>query len=198
MRCSQQPVHLMTRDIAPASVTALLIAVLATGCVPLGPKLGREEVVASRINSDGQVAEQIIGVPTEHHWMMLIAPDGPELNTVLSETWRFYLAGADERRQPLRFLKRREGNIVPWYLIAPVSHTNLWIGVIGTGSLKRVERGHFDYRVICFTAKRITSEETLDYPEYGQFHFDSENHILTYKMKSNSRSYDPLGNAGLR
>lgn len=184
----------MKRNILPV----LLIAVLALGCVPLGPRLGREEVVASRINSDGHLVERVIGVPTEHHWMMLVSPDGPEFNTVLSETWRFYLEDTNGQREPLRFLQQRGGNVMPWYLIAPISHTNLWIGVIGTGSDERVEHGHFDYRVICFNAKAITSEVTLDYPDYGEFHFDSEKHILTYDMKGNSRSYDPLTKVDLR
>jgi hypothetical protein len=178
-------------------LTALLIEVLVVGCVPLGFTTGKEQVTAIKTNSDGRVAEQIIGVPTEHHWMMLFAPDGPELNTVLSETWRFYLVGSDGQRESLRFLQKRGHNAPPWRLIAPVSHTNVWIGVIGTGSLKRVEQGHFDYRVICFTSKRITSETTLDYPEYGEFNFDSDKHILTYKMKDSSRSYDPLRNPDL-
>ena len=187
----------MTRAVSTALVTLLLITVVTTGCVPLGPRSGKEEIVAKRINPGGEVAEQIIGAPTEHHWMMLVAPDGPEFNTVLSETWRFYLVGTNGQRESLGFLRQRGGNVMPWYLIAPVSYTNLWIGVIGIGSLKRVEQGHFDYRVICFTARGITSEKTLDYPEYGTFQFDSESHTLTYKMKSNSRSYDPIGNTDL-
>jgi hypothetical protein len=170
----------------------MLVAGLMTGCVPLGSKLGKEEVVASRLGPHGGVTERIVGVPTEHHWMLLVAPDGPELNYILSETWRFYLVGADGQREYLHFLKKRGGNVVPWNLIAPISHTNLWVAMIETGSLKRVEQSHYDSRVICFDAKGIISEGALDYPEYGTFHFDSESHILTYKMKDRSRSYDPL------
>jgi len=84
---------------------------------------------------------------------------------------------------------------VPWNLIAPVSETNLWIAVIYTDSLKGVERGHYNYRVVCFTSKGVRSEEVLDYPEYGEFHFDPASHTLTYQMKGNSRSYDPLVSA---
>ena len=175
--------------------STLLVAVLTVGCIPLGPKLGREQVVASRIGPDGQAAERIISVPTEHHWMLLVTPEGPELNHVMSETWRFYLAGTDQRRERLRFLKRRGGNVMPWAIVAPISHTNLWIAAIYTGSLRRVEHGHYDFRVVCFNAKRIASEETLDYPEYGTFQFDSETHILTYKMEGSSRTYDPLANS---
>jgi hypothetical protein len=187
----------MTPALSTTLATILLVAALTNGCVPLGPRSGKEEIVAKRINPGGEVAEQIIGVPTEHHWMMLIAPDGPEFNTVLSETWRFYLIGANGERESLGFLRQRGGNVMPWNLIAPVAHTNLWIGVIGTGSPKRVEQRYFDYRVICFTPRGIISEKMLDPPEYGTFQFDSESHTLTYKMKDKSQSYDPLGNDDL-
>lgn len=194
----QLSLDLMESAFSPALVAVLVFATLITGCIPLGSRLGREEIVAGRFNADGHTGEQVIGVPTEHHWMMLVAPDGPELNTILSETWRFYLVGTNGQHKALRFLRRRGGNVMPWCLIASVSHTNLWIAVIGTGSQKRVEHGHFDYRVICFTESGITSEETLDYPEYGEFNFDSENHTLTYRMEGHSRSYDPLGNTHVR
>jgi hypothetical protein len=171
---------------------ALLITTLMTGCIPLGPRTGGEKVVASRVEADNRVTEQIVGVPTEHHWMMLVAPDGLELNYDLSDTWRYYLKDVDGHRQPLPFFKKREHNVNPWSLMAPISHTNLWVAEIDTGSFSRVEHGHYDCRVICFNAKGIVTDVTLDYPEYGKFKFDSENHVLTYQMKSGSRRFDPL------
>jgi len=193
-RGSVQFRHRMKFNFSRTLITALLIEALVVGCVPLGVTTGKEQVITSRTNSNGRVVEQIVGLPTEHHWMMLIAPDGPELNTVLSETWRFYLIGSDGKRELIRFLQQKGHNAPPWHLIAPIPHTNLWIGVIYAGSLNNVEKGHFDYRVICFTSKRIVSEKTLDYPDYGEFNFDSEKHILTYKIKGNTLSYDPLAN----
>ena len=165
----------------------LLVVVLITGCIPLGPRKGREQVVASRSGPDESANEKIVGVPTEHHWMLLIAPDGPEMNYVLSETWRFYLVVADGRRHSLPFLKQRGNNPNPWRLLAPISHTNLWVVELYTGSLNRVEHGHHDARVICFNAQKIVTDAKLDYPEDGEFKFDTENHILTYQMQNGSR-----------
>jgi hypothetical protein len=155
----------------------LLIAVLMTGCIPLGPRPGWEQVVARRVEPDNRVTEQIVGVTTEHHWMMLVAPDGPELNYDLSDTWRFYLVNAGGHRQPLPFLKKRGHNVNPWDLMAPIPHTKLWVAKLSAGS----EHGRHNFRVICFDAKGIVTDAKLDYPDYGEFTFDSENHILTTK-----------------
>jgi len=172
---------------------ALLIAILATGCIPLGPRVGKERVMAKRTELNKGSSEQIVGVPTEHHWALLVTPEGPELNYVLSVTWRFYLTDSNGHREPLPFLKRRDDLYpIAWPLIAPIAHTNLWIA-----GEQVYKHGQSDFRVICFNAKRIVSDNKLEYPDEGRFSYDSENHVLTYETKNGTRRFDPLANADL-
>jgi hypothetical protein len=82
-------------------LNALLLSVVTTlsaGCLPLGPRRGQEQFIASRgdIEPGPAKKERTIAVPIEHHWMLPVAPDGPELNYVLSETWRYYLVTPDD------------------------------------------------------------------------------------------------------
>lgn len=179
-------INFISRRVLLAFAFAALTTLLGAGCIPLGNRRGPEQVVAQRTQPDGGVTEQIVAAPTEHHWCLFFTPEGPELNYVLSETWRFYLAGADGRREPIHFLRKRGGTGNPWELIAPIPQTNLWIAVLYTGSLRRVEHGHYDYRVICFSPKRIISDHTLDY--HGRFLFNPGNGVLT----NGGRTYDPL------
>lgn len=168
------------------------MAVLTTGCIYLGPR-SYEEVVASRLNHDGTVVEQIRSVHTQQHWMMPIAPDGPELNTTLNDgTWKYYLVDAKGNRQQLPFLKRHDYN--GFLLFTPILNTNLWSGVDDAGMGMS---DHHNVRLFCFTVKGIVSEKTFDVPDYTEFHFDSERHLFTYTNKTKTLSYDPLGNTGL-
>ena len=186
--------NLATRRVPIALLTILLVPIFGTGCFPLGIWRGHAQVAAKRTEADGFVTEQILLMPTEHHWCMLFTPEGPELNHVTSQTWNFYIADKDGHRHRLHFLGTEHDNWAQWVLIAPISHTNLWVAVFHTGSPKRVEQGRFDYRVICFTGKAIISDQRLDYRSRGTFRFDSETHLLIYEMGQNSQSYDPLAN----
>ena len=181
------------RNFLAGLLPALLMAILATGCIPLGPRVGKERVMAKRIESDKGISEQIVGVPTEHHWALLVTPEGPELNYITSVTWRFYLTDTNGHREPLPFLKKRD-DLYPfaWPLIAPIAHTNLWIA-----GEQVYKHGQSDFRVICFNAKRIVSDNKLEYPDEGRFSYDSENHVLTYETKNGTRKFDPLANADL-
>ena len=179
-------------------VLALILALagFVTGCFPLGSTLGKEQLVAKRSGPDGQEVERVVGVPTEHHWMLLVAPDGPEFNYVLNETWRFYLVGADGQRREIPCLKKKSNSPSPWEIVAPVSNTKLWVALEYIDHAK--DAGHYDYRVICFTPAGVASDEMLDTPGYGEWNFDATNHALIHKMKSGSRSYDVLNKMELR
>jgi hypothetical protein len=148
-------------------------------------------VVATRSLETGETSERIIAAPTEHHWMLLVAPDGPELNYVLNETWQYYLVGPDGRRVPLGFLKHH--GFSPWDRLQPVSNTDLWIAERYTGSLGRIEHGHHDFRVICFEDKGVKTDKQLDFPEDGKLEFNSKDHIFVYYGESATWTYDPLG-----
>jgi hypothetical protein len=171
-----------------------LALMLSAGCIPLGPRHGQERVVATRTPTTGQVSETIIAVPTEHHWMLLVAPDGPELDYVLSETWRYYLMGPSGSRSPLRFLKHR--GFRPWDRLEPIPDEDLWIAERDTSSWSRLEENHHDYRVICFDAKGARTDKPLDFAESGSLEFDQETHTFAYRSKNVTWTYDPLHDSG--
>ena len=172
------------------ALLVLVTVLLSTGCFPLGPRRGQERVIATRTLGTGGTCEKIVAAPTEHHWMLLIAPDGPELNYVLSETWRYYYVGPDARRVSLHFLKHR--GFDPWERLHPLANTDLWVAERYTGSLGRLEHGHNDYRVICFAPTGVRTDKKLDFPENGELSFNSDTHMFVYHGANATWTYDPL------
>jgi hypothetical protein len=157
--------------------------------------MGKESVVGVRTNSNGQVEEQIVAVPTENHDFMPVTTEGVEFDNIGSETWRFYLQGVDGQRKELRFLKTRDSGM-PWQLIAPLSRTNLWVIVEERGTLRGEEKGKWNYRVRCFNRDAITDKRVVAFPADGKFRFDRDTDLIVYKMSPGEIQHDPLSNAG--
>ena len=187
----------MNRELLNALLLSV-VTMVSAGCIPLGPRRGQEQFIASRgdVEPGPGRKERIVAVPIEYHWMLLIAPDGPQANYVLSETWRYYLVNPDGSRFALPFLKHKGDNINPWGMLEPIPKTDLWIAGEYTGSSRREEHGHYDFRVICFNAKGIKTDKRLDFPDDGTFELEPDRHVLAYRTKDATWSYDPLDKHG--
>ncbi len=151
---------------------------LLSGCIiPRGSKTLPEQVVNARTNETGEIVERLVGVPTAHHVIMPVTPEGPELDYVNNYSWRYYLDVSGAPRKELRFLRSDSGGGQPWEVLAPVPGTNLWVGAISTGAL---ENHPYRHRVICFNASKIAASEQISFPRYGRLHFDGEKRRFVY------------------